>query len=240
MIAPPAVALGCRPLAVPAPDAFAAGPGARYDRFMSGRFVRAFLDRGGRVFIATERQPAEAVELLVALGHRHFAEKYVQEAEAKWPPLRARSPDLTLHDFGRLQTNKVRRALRLFDAIESVDRPSLTSALARRMGHGAGSPALYIQVNTGREVQKGGVLPEELERFSRLCRDDAGLSVAGLMAIPPRSEDPRFHFRLLRRMADRLNVEACCMGMSDDFEAAIDCGSTAIRIGRAVFGAAGA
>jgi PLP dependent protein len=218
-------------------ESLAAGVGARYERFMSGSVVRSFLGRGGRVFVATERQPAWAVERLIGLGHRHFAEKYVQEAASKWPRWRSDAPGLVVHDFGRLQSNKVRRALALFDAIESVDRPSLAFALGRRLAPGNAAPALYIQVNTGREPQKGGVPPEHVESFAALCRDEAGLRIAGLMAIPPRRDEPRFHFRLLRGLADRLHVAECCMGMSGDFEAAIECGSTAIRIGRVVFDA---
>jgi pyridoxal phosphate enzyme (YggS family) len=217
----------------------APGLDARYERFMSQPSVRSFVHRRGQVFLATERQPASSVRSLIALGHRHFAEKYVQEAGTKWPVLRAATPGLRLNDFGRLQTNKVRPALALFDAIESVDRPSLARALQRRIPGTVTSPTLYIQVNTGKEPQKGGVLPEELERFAAYCRDDLGLAVAGLMAIPPRGADPWQHFRLLRRLADGAQLEGCCMGMSDDFQVAIRCGATAIRIGRAVFDASG-
>ena len=216
-----------------------AGPelDARYERFMSQSSVRSFVLGGGEVFLAGERQPASSLRRLIALGHRHFAEKYVQEAGSKWPALRAATPGLRLNDFGRLQTNKVRPALALFDAIEGLDRPTLAHARQRRIPAGATAPALYIQVNTGKEPQKGGVFPEELPRFAAYCRGELGLALAGLMAIPPRAVDPLPHFRLLRRLADDAGLHGCCMGMSDDFEVAIRNGATSIRVGRAVFGA---
>jgi PLP dependent protein len=209
---------------------------ARYERLMSGPAVRALLARGGEVFLASEGQPAASVRALIALGHRHFAEKYVQEAAGKWPALRAATAGLRLSDFGRLQTNKVRAALTLFDAVESVDRPSLALALRRRLAEGSASPALYVQVNTGKEPQKGGVFPEDVARFCAYCRE-LGLTISGLMAIPPRGIEQRPHFELLRRLADRAGLAGCCMGMSDDHALAIARGATAIRIGRAVFGA---
>jgi pyridoxal phosphate enzyme (YggS family) len=211
---------------------------ARYERLMSERSVRSFLRQGGEVFLATERQPVESVRVLLGLGHRHFAEKYVQEATSKWPALRASTPGLRLSDFGRLQTNKVRAALALFDTIESVDRPSLALALARKRVDASGRASLYVQVNTGKEPQKGGLFPEDVARFCAYCRDELGLPIAGLMAIPPRSAEPRAHFSLLRRLADDNQLAGCSMGMSGDYPVAIDCGATVIRIGRAVFGAA--
>jgi pyridoxal phosphate enzyme (YggS family) len=214
------------------------GLAARYERLMEERSVKSLVRRGGEVFLATERQPAERVRAVIELGHRHFAEKYVQEASSKWPALRAATPGLRLSDFGRLQTNKVRQALAVFDAIEGIDRPSLALALQRRRGEASRGPSLYVQVNTGKEPQKGGLFPEDVARFCGYCRDELGLKLAGLMAIPPRAAEPRPHFRLLRRLADELGLAGCSMGMSDDFQVAIDCGATAIRIGRAVFGAA--
>jgi len=212
--------------------------GARYERLMSERSVRSFLRRGGEVFLASERQPAESLRVLIGLGHRHFAEKYVQEATSKWPALRAQTPGLRLNDFGRLQTNKVRPALALFDAIESLDRPSLALALQRQRVATRLGPSLYVQVNTGKEPQKGGLFPEDVARFCLYCRDELGLTLAGLMAIPPRAADARPHFELLRRLADESQLAGCSMGMSADYRVAIDCGATLIRIGRAVFGAA--
>ena len=220
-----------------ASPAAASSLAARYERLMSERSVRTLLRRGGEVFLATERQPEESVRVLIALGHRHFAEKYVQEATGKWPGLRAITPGLRLSDFGRLQTNKVRPALALFDVIEGLDRPSLALALQRKLADAGPRPSLYVQVNTGKEPQKGGLFPEDVGRFCAYCRDELGLSLAGLMAIPPRTAEPRAHFRRLRRLADESQLAGCSMGMSDDFEAAIDCGATLIRIGRAVFGA---
>lgn len=213
------------------------GLSARYERLMAERSVSSLLRRGGEVFLATERQPLESVRALIGLGHRHFAEKYVQEATRKWSGLRASTPGLRLSDFGRLQTNKVRPALALFDAIESLDRPSLALALQRKMLDASRSPSLYVQVNTGKEPQKGGLFPEDVGRFCAYCRQELGLELAGLMAIPPRAAEPRAHFRLLRRLADESQLAGCSMGMSNDFQVAIDCGATVIRIGRAVFGA---
>jgi uncharacterized pyridoxal phosphate-containing UPF0001 family protein len=219
------------------PHGAAAGIEERYERFMSGREVRAFLRQGGEVFLATEGQSEASVRALMALGHRHFAEKYVQEAARKWPALRAETPGIRLSDFGRLQTNKVRPALALFDALESLDRPSLALSLWRQR-RGSHGPSLYVQVNTGKEPQKGGLAPEDVERFCAYCQDELGLPLAGLMAIPPRAEAPRPHFELVRRLADAVGLEGCSMGMSDDYQVAIACGATAIRIGRAVFGRA--
>lgn len=207
----------------------------RYDRFMAHPAVRGFVAGGGRVFLATEGRPAEPLAALIAAGHRWFAEKYVQEAAGKWPPLRALAADLVLNDFGRLQTNKAGAALALFDAVESVDRPNLVDALARRIGGGVRTRRFCLQVNLGREPQKGGVAPEEADHLLRRARDEAGLPIAGVMAIPPQADAPEPHFQWLRAFADRHGLEGCVMGMSRDFETAIANGATAIRIGRAVF-----
>ena len=232
----------------PRPDSVAADTradalvAARYDRFFADPAIAGFVARGGRVFIATEGRSTTAVQALLHLGHRHFAEKYVQETAHKWPQLRASHPDVRLHDFGRLQSNKVAAALRLFDAIESVDRPRLAAtlgrqlAIARHWAAGGSAPALYLQVNLGAEPQKGGVVPEHAEAFAAHCHDELGLRFTGVMAIPPRLAPPAPHFRALRRLADRLHLAECVMGMSDDHGSAIACGSTAIRIGRAILG----
>ncbi len=207
----------------------------RYDRFMALPAIRRFVAGGGRVFLATEGRPASAIAALIGVGHRTFAEKYVQEALRKWLPLRDLADDLVLHDFGRLQTNKVRPALALFDAIESLDRPSLADALARRADR-VRVQRLYLQINLGRESQKGGAHLNEADALLHLCQARCPLALVGVMAIPPRLDDPLPHFRTLRAFADRHGLRECVMGMSDDFETAIRCGATAIRIGRAVFG----
>ncbi len=203
----------------------------RYHAFMAQPVIRDFQARGGRVFIACENRPASTIATLIAAGHRHFAEKFVQETAAKWPALRQLAPDITLHDFGRLQGNKALAATRLFDAIESIDRDSLLPILAR-----ARPLPLYIQVNTGREAQKGGVAPDQAEALLAACHARLGRAAAGVMAIPPRDADPRPHFRWLRRFMEQQKLAECMMGMSNDYAIAIAEGATMIRVARAVFG----
>ncbi|HYE50161.1 MAG TPA: alanine racemase [Azospirillaceae bacterium] len=205
----------------------------RYLRFMEQPVVRRFTDGGGRVHLATERQPPERISLLAGMGHRHFAEKFVQEMAAKWQVLPR--DGVTLHLYGRLQTNKAAAALRLADLVESLDRQPLAAALARYLGAGSRARGAYLQVNTGLEPQKGGVAPEAAAGLLARCRETLPLPVVGVMAIPPRNQDPVPHFRWLRAFADAHGLEHCMMGMSDDHAAAIRCGATAIRIGRAVF-----
>lgn len=180
--------------------------------------------------------PVEAVEAALAAGHRLFGENRVQEAEGKFPALRSAWPDLTLHLIGPLQTNKVRDAVALFDTIETVDRPKLAAALAREIDRTGRRPDMTIQVNTGEEPQKAGVLPGDADDFIRACRDEYGLPVHGLMCIPPADEEPAMHFALLADMAARNGLELLSMGMSADFEEAIRFGATHVRVGTAVFG----
>ena len=180
---------------------------------------------------------SEAVEAALAAGQTVFGENRVQEAAAKFPALRATHPALELRLIGALQTNKARDAVRLADAIESLDRPRLAAALADAMRKENRRPALLVQVNTGDEAQKAGVPRAEADAFVRMCRDEHGLVVTGLMCIPPLADDPRPHFGVLAELAARHRLPTLSMGMSADFEAAIACGATHVRIGTAIFGA---
>lgn len=181
-------------------------------------------------------QPLERVVAVLQQGHRLFGENYVQEAQAKWPDLRARFGPVAVHMIGPLQTNKAKVAVELFDAIHSLDRPSLAEKLARLAQERGRSPELFVQVNTGREPQKAGILPEALEGFVADCRR-MDLPLAGLMCIPPESEDARPHFAQLADLAARTGLSGLSMGMSSDFEAAIAAGATHVRVGSALFGA---
>ena len=181
-------------------------------------------------------QPLERVEAVLAEGHRVFGENRVQEAAGKWPDFPARYPETELHLIGPLQTNKVRQALELFDAIHSVDRDKLARRLADGFAETGRPLPCFIQVNTGEEPQKAGCLPAEADAFIAACRDDYGLPVAGLMCIPPVDEEPSLHFALLAKIAARNGLAGLSMGMSADFESAIALGATHVRIGSAVFG----
>jgi hypothetical protein len=187
----------------------------------------------------SKMQPAERIEAVLAAGHRVFGENRVQEAQARWPALRARYPGVELHLIGPLQTNKARAAIDLFNVIESVDRPRLARKLAEVFAETGRSLPVYIQVNTGEEPQKAGVLPDDADAFITECRDGLGLRVAGLMCIPPADEEPALHFALLKKIAARNGLTGLSMGMSGDFETAIRLGATVVRVGSAVFGARG-
>ena len=180
--------------------------------------------------------PAGHVRRAVEAGHRVFGENRIDEAEAKWPELRAAYPDVRLHLIGPLQRNKVRRALELFDVIESVDRPRLARALAGEMERSGRRADCFIQVNTGEEPQKSGIHPAEADEFIDACRDDLGLPVRGLMCIPPQDDEPSLHFALLGKIAERNGLAVLSMGMSDDFEVAVTFGATHVRVGTAIFG----
>lgn len=169
-------------------------------------------------------------------GHRVFGENRVQEAAAKWPALKRDYPDAELHLIGPLQTNKVREAVALFDAIETLDRPKLAHALKAEIERGGRSPVLFIQVNTGEEPQKAGVVAQDTASFIALCRDELKLPVRGLMCIPPLDEAPAPHFALLQKLARAHGVPLLSMGMSGDFESAIRFGATHVRVGTAIFG----
>jgi PLP dependent protein len=185
----------------------------------------------------SKTQPAEAVREALAAGHRLFGENRVQEAQAKYPALREAFPDLVLHLIGSLQTNKVRDAVAVCDVIETVDRPRLAEALAREMERSNRRLPCLIEVNTGEEPQKSGVLPAAADDFIIECRDRLGLPIEGLMCIPPLDEEPALHFALLREIARRTGLGVLSMGMSADFEKAIRFGATHVRIGTAIFGA---
>ena len=179
---------------------------------------------------------AERVRAALEAGHRVFGENRVQEAEEKWPALKAAFPEARLHLIGPLQSNKVHRAVALFDVIESVDRPKLARSLAREMKTTDRRPDCLIQINTGEEPQKAGVPPEDADEFIGVCRDELALPVRGLMCIPPVDEEPSLHFALLREIARRNDLEDLSMGMSADFEIAVRFGATLVRVGTAIFG----
>jgi pyridoxal phosphate enzyme (YggS family) len=164
-----------------------------------------------------------------------FGENRVQEAEGKWPALKAAFPDVVLHLIGPLQTNKVKQAVALFDVIETIDRDKLVRELAKEVKKQDLSPACYIQVNTGEEEQKAGVLPDDTDKLVAAARE-AGLNVVGLMCIPPVDEEPSLHFALLREIARRNGLEKLSMGMSGDYEVAVAFGATSVRVGTAIFG----
>jgi len=191
------------------------------------------------VAVSKTHSAASVREALTA-GHRVFGENRVQEAQAKYPALREAFPDLALHLIGPLQTNKVRDAVALCDMIETVDRPRLAEALAKEMERTGRRPPCLIEVNTGEEPQKSGVLPNAADDFIVECRDRLGLTIEGLMCVPPLGEEPASHFALLRDIARRTGLGLLSMGMSADFENAIRFGATHVRVGTAIFGARGA
>lgn len=199
--------------------------------------VEAGRDPGSVALVAvSKKQPIERVEAALRAGHRRFGENRVQEAEARWTGLRPTYPDLILHLIGPLQTNKVKPAVALFDVIESIDRPKLARALAREMAAATKRPRCLIQVNTGEEPQKAGVVPDDLADLLTLCRDELGLPIEGLMCIPPVDEAPAPHFAFLADLAARHGLKTLSMGMSGDFETAIRHGTTQVRVDSAVFG----
>ena len=189
-----------------------------------------------RLIAVSKVQPLDRVVAVLGAGHRLFGENYVQEAQAKWPELRAGFAGVSVHMIGPLQTNKAKVAVELFEAIHTLDRPSLAEKLARLAETRGACPQLFIQVNTGAEPQKAGVLPGALDGFVADCRA-MGLPLAGLMCIPPEDQDSTPHFALLAEMAERNGLSGLSMGMSGDFEAAIAAGATHVRIGSAIFGA---
>jgi pyridoxal phosphate enzyme (YggS family) len=179
----------------------------------------------------------EAIVPIIAAGQRAFGENRVQEAKSKWPALQARHPGLELHMIGPLQSNKVKEAVALFDAIHSVDRPSLCEALAKEIVKAARRPLLFVEVNTGAEPQKAGVLPQDADGFLARCREAYGLTIDGLMCIPPLNEAPAPHFALTAKIAGRNGLKLLSMGMSADYPVAIAMGATHVRVGTAIFGA---
>jgi PLP dependent protein len=188
-----------------------------------------------RLIAVSKVQPVERVVAVLEQGHRLFGENKVQEAAGKWPDLRDRFDGVELHLIGPLQTNKARQAMELFDVIETLDRPKLAHTIARlktELGH---CPRLFVQINTGEEEQKAGVLPGEADAFIAECRA-LGLEIEGLMCIPPAEEEPSLHFALLAKIAARNGINELSMGMSGDFEKAVAQGATYVRVGSALFG----
>ncbi|TPG49606.1 YggS family pyridoxal phosphate-dependent enzyme [Roseomonas nepalensis] len=205
--------------------------------------IAVACDRAGRdpaavaLVAVSKTHPAAAVEAALAAGQVNFGENRVQEAAGKFPPLRAAHPAMRLHLIGGLQTNKARDAVRVADVIESLDRPRLAEAIADAIRREGRAPALLVQVNTGAEPQKSGVARDEASAFLRACREAHGLAVTGAMCIPPEGEDPAPHFRWLAAFAADEGLPVLSMGMSGDFEAAVECGATEVRVGSALFGA---
>ncbi len=200
--------------------------------------ARANRPAGSVALVAVSKtHPAEAVQQALAAGQLLFGENRVQEAEGKFPGLRPAHPAMRLHIIGALQTNKARDAVAVADVIESLDRPRLAVALAEAMAKTGRRPDLLVQVNTGDEAQKAGVPRAEADVFIRACVEEHGLPVKGLMCIPPVEGDPRPHFYLLAELAAKHGLGVLSMGMSGDFEAAIACGATHVRVGSAIFGA---
>ena len=199
---------------------------------------KASRDPGAVTLVAiTKTFAADVIEPVLAAGQRIFGENRVQEAKAKWPSLRERHPGIQLHLIGPLQSNKAREAVALFDAIHSVDRASLCEALAKEIARKGSSPLLFVEINTGGEPQKAGVLPEAADTFIRSCQKTYLLPIAGLMCLPPADEPPAPHFALTAKIAKRNGLKALSMGMSADFATAIELGATHLRVGTAIFGA---
>lgn len=189
-----------------------------------------------RLVAVTKTFSAEDILPVLEAGHRLYGENRVQEAQGKWPELKARFADIELHLIGPLQSNKAHEAVALFDVIETVDREKIARSLKTEMDKQGRTPKLYVQVNTGLEPQKAGIAPDDTENFVKLCRDELGLQIEGLMCIPPADENPGPHFALLGKLAGQCGVEKLSMGMSGDFETAIGFGATSVRVGSAIFG----
>lgn len=205
------------------------------DSLLKIRYQVNGASKNAALIAVSKHQPPEKVAITLQIGQRLFGENRVQEALAKWPTLKEAYPDIQLHLIGPLQTNKAKEAVALFDAIQTLDRPKLATALLKEMQAQNRRPECYIQVNTGHEPQKAGVMPEEADNFIRQCIAD-GLPVTGLMCIPPAGEDPVPHFTLLKTLAQRNNLPNLSMGMSGDYMQAIACGATHVRVGTAIFG----
>jgi len=180
---------------------------------------------------------AAVIRPLLEAGHRVFGENRVQEAEGKWPALKAEFPAVELHLIGALQSNKARQAIALFDVVETIDRDKIAAELAKEITRQGKTPRLYVQVNTGSEPQKAGIEPTEAVAFVTRCREVHGLTIAGLMCIPPLEENPGPHFALLEKLASKAGLSKLSMGMSADYETAIAFGATSVRVGSAIFGA---
>jgi PLP dependent protein len=194
-------------------------------------------DPGDVTLIAVSKTfGAEDIVPVIEAGQRVFGENRVQEAKGKWPALKARYPALELHLIGPLQSNKTKEAVELFDAIHTIDRPKIAEAVAAEMARVGKRLQLFVQVNTGEEPQKAGVMPREAAAFVAMCRDQLKLEIAGLMCIPPVEDEPAVHFAFLSKLAGELGLAGLSMGMSGDFETAIAFGATHVRVGSAIFG----
>jgi pyridoxal phosphate enzyme (YggS family) len=203
--------------------------------------VRACSDAGRarntvQLIAVSKTFAADAIAPVLAAGQRVFGENRVQEAKAKWPTITAATPGIELHLIGPLQSNKAKEAVALFDAIHSVDRPSICEALAKEIEKQGRSPTLFVQINTGEEAQKAGIAPSEADAFIATCTKDFGLTISGLMCIPPLEDAPAPHFALTAKIAARNGLKLLSMGMSADFAAAIQMGATHVRVGSAIFG----
>ena len=198
-------------------------------------------DKNCQLIAVSKVQPQEKLQAALEAGHRLFGENRVQEAQEHWQSLRSTHPDLRLHLIGPLQTNKAREAVRLFDAIQTVDRPKLAEILAKELARETAETGrtleCYVQVNTGEEPQKAGILPKDAEAFIDDCRNRLALPITGVMCIPPVEDEPSPHFAFLRELAKRAGLRNISMGMSADYELAAELGATHVRVGTAVFGA---
>ena len=190
-----------------------------------------------KLVAVSKQQPDNKVDQSILAGHRVFGENRVQEAKQRWEARKVKHPDLELHLIGPLQTNKVADAVALFDVIEVVDREKLAKIMVAEMQRQNRHLPCLVQVNTGEEPQKSGVMPSEVDEFIHFCQEDCSLNIVGLMCIPPADEESVIHFALLREMAKRNELSELSMGMSSDFEAAIAFGATSVRVGSAIFGA---
>ncbi|MBH67191.1 MAG: YggS family pyridoxal phosphate-dependent enzyme [Rhodospirillaceae bacterium] len=199
--------------------------------------IAAGRDSGSVSLVAVSKvQDSAAIEQALNAGHRVFGENRIQEAKEKWPPLKSRYPGVELHLIGPLQTNKVKEAVSLFDVIETIDRPKLARALKQEMVRQSVEIPCFVQINTGEEKQKTGIFPDEAVEFIEYCRRDLCIKIEGLMCIPPIDEEPALHFSLLKSIAKKAGVLNLSMGMSDDFDVAIEIGATHIRLGTLIFG----
>jgi len=207
--------------------------------------IEAAARGGGRdpscveLIAVTKTLEPQDVRPVLEAGQRHFGENRVQEAKGKWPELKAQFPGITLHLIGPLQSNKAREAVELFDVIHTIDRPKIAEAIAAEITRQGRTPRLFVQVNTGEEPQKAGILPRETGAFLSLCRDELKLAIAGLMCIPPVEEEPAVHFAFLAKLARENGLSGLSMGMSGDYETAIAFGATHVRVGSAIFGSRG-
>jgi pyridoxal phosphate enzyme (YggS family) len=221
------------------PDAIADRLGAVRERIVAAARASGRAPDAITLVAVSKTHPAESIARAIAAGQRVFGENRVQEATTKFPGLRARHPNIELRLIGHLQSNKAEEAVALFDVIETIGSAKLARAVAREMQRQGRRPHCLIQVNTGAEPQKSGTAPDQVEALLRLCRDELGLVIDGLMCIPPVEGDPAEHFRLLATLAARLGLDVLSMGMSADYPAAIAAGATHVRVGAAIFGGRG-